>query len=99
MTIDFPERYPQGCYMGYRRNSQCTYLASAKDLFDVSDLDTPPTRLDISNNAITGSIPSEIGQMSSLRRVLAQNNKLVGTLPSEMNRMDPNLQLNLTGNL
>jgi hypothetical protein len=37
--------------------------------------------------------------MSHLHRIDAQRNRLTGTLPSQMNRMNPNLELNVTGNL
>jgi hypothetical protein len=55
--------------------------------------------MDIGNNTLVGIIPAEIGKMSKLERIDAQANRFTGTLPSEMNRMDPNINLNLTGNL
>lgn len=57
------------------------------------------TRIDISNNDLTGNIPTVLGKMSKLERLDLQNNRLKGSLPSEMNRMYPDVQLNLTNNL
>lgn len=56
-------------------------------------------RLDISSNALTGTIPTVIGRMHRLERLDAQNNFLEGSLPAEMKRMYPDVQLNLTNNL
>jgi hypothetical protein len=55
-------------------------------------------RLDISYNRIRGTIPTEIGTMSTLHTIDAMFNQLHGTLPDEMMQMNPNLRLNFTEN-
>lgn len=55
--------------------------------------------MDVSSNSLVGTIPTEIGLMSSLQSIQLQNNFISGLFPTEMARLDPNLALNLTGNL
>jgi Leucine-rich repeat (LRR) protein len=56
-------------------------------------------QMDVGNNRLEGSIPSEIGKMMKLEQIDAQGNRITGTLPAEMNRMFPDIRLNLTNNL
>jgi hypothetical protein len=55
--------------------------------------------LDIAQNRIEGTIPTEFGVMSFLSTIDAMDNQLEGTIPSEMVKMNPNLRLNFTDNL
>ena len=54
--------------------------------------------LDVGNNVLAGTIPSEIGKMQHLVTLNAEANSLEGSFPVEMNRLSPDLQLNLTNN-
>jgi Leucine-rich repeat (LRR) protein len=38
----------------------------------------------LGNNGLTGSIPSELGQISTLQILSLQNNAITGTLPTEL---------------
>ncbi|HIO66956.1 MAG TPA: hypothetical protein EYN41_01360 [Flavobacteriales bacterium] len=40
--------------------------------------------LDLNNSGITGEIPSEIGQLTSLTHLWLNNNQLTGSIPSEI---------------
>lgn len=44
--------------------------------------------LSITNSTLTGTIPSEIGHLSSLRRLWLYSNKLTGTIPAEIGNLD-----------
>ena len=43
--------------------------------------------LDVSRNSIAGSLPTTIGQLSSLRDIILELNDMSGTVPSEMGRL------------
>lgn len=55
--------------------------------------------LDLSSNGVTGTIPSEIGQLSELHTIDVMSNKLQGTIPTAMLKLNRNLRLNFTDNL
>ena len=44
-------------------------------------------RLDLSNNGLTGSLPSEIGRLTQLSVLMLSDNGLTGSLPSEIGRL------------
>ena len=48
-------------------------------------------RLDLSNNELTGEIPSELGNLSNLQDLLLDENQLTGEIPSELGNLS-NLQ-------
>jgi len=54
---------------------------------------------DVANNSFAGPLPISIGKLTNLKRFHAEKNRFTGTLPASMNRMNPILDLNLTGNL
>ena len=55
--------------------------------------------LDLSFNQLTGTIATEIGQMSALGTINIVSNKIRGTVPNEMLKLNKNLRLNFTDNL
>jgi hypothetical protein len=55
--------------------------------------------LDLSFNQLTGTIATEIGQMSALGTIDIVSNKIRGTVPNEMLNLNKNLRLNFTDNL
>lgn len=55
--------------------------------------------LDLSFNHLTGTIATEIGQMSALGTIDIMSNKIRGTVPNEMLKLNKNLRLNFTDNL
>lgn len=57
------------------------------------------TSLTLGNNQLTGTIPSEIGELSSLFIIEAMGNKIQGTLPTTMLNLNRNLRFNFTDNL
>jgi hypothetical protein len=44
--------------------------------------------LDLNNNQLSGSIPSEIGRLQGLSGLYLYNNSLVGTIPNEVCAID-----------
>ena len=53
----------------------------------VTVVDTRVTMILLANNQLAGSIPSEIGNLSDLRRLLLSFNQLSGALPSELGNL------------
>jgi len=56
------------------------------------------TMLWIHGNAITGTLPSELGNISGLVRIDAIDNQLRGTIPSELAKLSHLERLNLSNN-
>ena len=54
------------------------------------------TRLALSGNQLTGSIPTQIGNLSSLRELYLQNNQLTGSIPTQLGNLS-NLWLMFLG--
>lgn len=49
----------------------------------------------IGNNALTGSIPTELGHLKALRSVNVGKNNLTGTIPIELGNLSEMLYLGL----
>jgi Leucine-rich repeat (LRR) protein len=43
--------------------------------------------LNLSNNKLTGKIPTEIGQLVNLNYLYLKNNKLTGKIPTEIQKL------------
>jgi Leucine-rich repeat (LRR) protein len=56
------------------------------------------TRLYLSNNELDGSIPSEIGDLTSLQRLYLQNNELSSSIPAEIGDLASLQRLDLSNN-
>jgi hypothetical protein len=56
------------------------------------------TTLDLSGNAIPGSIPSELGRLTSLQFLGLSNNTFTGSIPTEIYRLTDLTKLNLDTN-
>ena len=56
------------------------------------------TELDLTDNELTGTIPSELSNLSSLERLNLFNNELTGTIPSELGNLASLQRLNLFNN-
>ena len=54
--------------------------------------------LDLFNNQLSGSIPSELGDLSNLEWLRLFNNKLTGSIPPELGKLTKLRSLFLTGN-
>ena len=54
--------------------------------------------LDLSDNGLTGSIPSELGDLSHLERLFLRDNRLEGEIPPELGNLTSLTYLNLWGN-
>ena len=77
-------------------NNTLTGILPPEFLYGISgDL----SNLNVSLNALSGSIPAEIGKMTKLANFDGLGNRFTGSLPSEMSRMNPNLRLNLADNM
>lgn len=58
----------------------------------------PMESLDLSGNALTGVLPSDIGNMGRLKLLNLANNHLSGKMPSELNKLGALEYLDLSGN-
>ena len=54
--------------------------------------------LSLESNAISGSLPTELGLLSSLRYLVLLDNKLTGTIPTEIGRLTRLEELDMTDN-
>ncbi|XP_017985484.1 PREDICTED: probable inactive receptor kinase At5g10020 [Theobroma cacao] len=54
--------------------------------------------LDLSNNSLTGGLPSEIGNIARLKLLSLADNELSGQLPSELSKLSNLEYLDLSGN-
>ncbi|ETR73625.1 MAG: hypothetical protein OMM_00802 [Candidatus Magnetoglobus multicellularis str. Araruama] len=64
--------------------TECTW-------FGVNCEDGNIVRLNLSNNQLNGTIPAELGQLSSLQSLILSNNQLTGSLSAELGQLS-NLQ-------
>ena len=55
--------------------------------------------LDLSENQLTGEIPSELGSLDGLRTLLLNHNQLTGTIPTEIGSPTRLWRVGLAGNL
>ena len=55
--------------------------------------------LDLSSNRLTGTIPTELGNLSSLTELGLSHNRLDGTIPSKLGGLSNLVTLDLSGNL
>ena len=56
------------------------------------------TRVSLSGNQLTGSIPSKLEKLTSLTQLYLNNNQLTGTIPSELEKLTSLTQLYLNNN-
>ena len=67
--------------------------------FGVStDSDGRVTRLELNENQLSGTIPGEIGNLTSLKYLWLHDNGLSGTIPAEIGNLTSLLELELSGN-
>ena len=64
------------------------------EVYSVEDTDS----LDLSNNQLTGSIPSEIGNLTNLTLLYLYENQLTGSIPSEIGNLTNLTYLKLSSN-
>jgi Leucine rich repeat len=55
-------------------------------------------RINLAFNRLTGTIPSELGKLSSLRGLFLENNKLSGTVPAELSGLTRITTVNIGAN-
>ncbi len=55
--------------------------------------------LDLDSNELTGSIPSELGDLAGLKELELSGNRLTGSIPSELGGLSKLEELDLSGNL
>ena len=60
--------------------------------------DNTVTRINLTQNNLTGTIPSELGNLSNLKRLDFRVNNLTGTIPPELGDLDSLLDLWLSSN-
>ena len=76
---------------GYTTTDPCTWTG-------VTCTDSAVTWIDITGNALTGTIPSELGQLTSLTNMDLSYNSLTGTIPSELDQLTALTYMNLYSN-
>ena len=83
----------------WRNHTNWLTDASLQDWFGVS-VNTlgQVTRLDLSGNDLTGSIPAELGKLASLQRLDLYSNGLTGPIPAELGKLASLQWLNLSSN-
>ena len=57
------------------------------------------TRIELNSNRLSGSIPSELGELSELRTLNLNFNRLSGSIPSELGNLSELRELNINTNL
>lgn len=76
------------------KNNQTPFIGTDIDLSDKglttlsTEIEKYPliTRLDLSNNQLTGALPSQIGKLTRLKYLNASNNKMTG-IPAEIGKL------------
>jgi Leucine-rich repeat (LRR) protein len=63
-------------------DSVCNHICLRKKVADVCF--HSPDRIQAVSNELSGTIPSELGQSSSLQTLFLRNNSFIGSLPSEL---------------
>ncbi|MCY4645665.1 MAG: Ig-like domain-containing protein [Gammaproteobacteria bacterium] len=76
------------------RLQQNSLTSIAPELWNAMMLDT----LNLSWNQLSGSLPSELGQLDNLRFLRVDSNQLSGSLPSELGQLDNLEHLRLNSN-
>ena len=66
--------------------------------YGVSVSDGRVTKLDLSGNQLTGTIPAELGNLSNLTELQLYDNQLTGTIPSELGNLSSLRSLDLGSN-
>ncbi|XP_047319033.1 leucine-rich repeat receptor-like serine/threonine-protein kinase BAM3 [Impatiens glandulifera] len=69
--------------------------------FNKEEDQIPPSKLgllNLSNNRLSGSLPTSIGNFSSLKNLLLSENRLSGILPSEIGRLTNILKIDISRN-
>ena len=56
------------------------------------------TKLDLSNNKLSGEIPAALGDLSELRELKLRSNELSGSIPAELRQLAALRKLNLRDN-
>ena len=55
--------------------------------------------LDLGSNVISGTIPTEFGDLQVIKRIFLESNRFSGSIPSELGSLDDLLMLSLSNNL
>ena len=63
-----------------------------------TDADGRVTKLDLMDNRLSGRMPSQLGDLSSLRELRLANNHLSGPIPSELGKLSALTRLDLENN-
>ena len=64
---------------------------------EINNVSSMLLRIDISNNRLSGSLPSSIGRLSALRILLIHGNQLSGNVPPEIGRLMNISKISLDG--
>ena len=85
--------------MGEQDTSNCEPCNEGEvELWDECYSIENTTQLDLGNNQLTGSIPSEIGNLTNLTWLYLSNNQLIGSIPPEMGNLNNLIYLDLGSN-
>jgi len=83
---------------GWRDNTNWLTSTTVENWIGVTVSDTHILEIDLGNNALSGSIPTELGDLTILENLALGSNQLSGSIPDEIGNLTNLLYLTLSNN-